>query len=127
VGTVQILPYWTCPGCHVGRVVHLATGILVLQVLLVIAVTSLFYIVYRLIVVYIVVVDYLVSKCDSEAARGKLNINCSQSQDRFHFLRLVEKTVASMPMAFVIIFVGIPSRVVLKLTCITTRITRTVL
>jgi hypothetical protein len=42
-------------------------------VLLVIAVTSLFYIVYRLIVVYIVVVDYLVSKCDSEAARGKLN------------------------------------------------------
>jgi hypothetical protein len=70
---VQILPYWTCPGCHVGRVVHLATGILVLQVLLVIAVTSLFYIVYRLIVVYSVVVDCLVCKCDSEATRVKLN------------------------------------------------------
>jgi hypothetical protein len=31
------------------------------------------YIDHRLIVVYIVLVDYLVSKCDSEAARGKLN------------------------------------------------------
>jgi hypothetical protein len=41
----------------------------------------------------------------------------SQSQDRFHF----------MPMAFLRICVGIPSRVVLKLTCIITRITRTVL
>jgi hypothetical protein len=33
MGTVQILPYWAGPGCHVGRAVHLATGILVLQVL----------------------------------------------------------------------------------------------
>jgi hypothetical protein len=59
---VQILPYWTCPGCHVGRAVHLATGILVLQVPLVIVVTSLFYIIYRLIVVYsVIVVDLVVS------------------------------------------------------------------
>jgi hypothetical protein len=46
--------YWTCPGCHVGRAVHLAAGILVLQVPLVIAITSLFYIDLWLIVVYIV-------------------------------------------------------------------------
>jgi hypothetical protein len=69
-----MLPYWTCPGCHAGRAVHLAAGILVLQVPLVIAVTSLFYSDLWLIVVYIVLVDYLVCKCDSEAARGKLKV-----------------------------------------------------
>jgi hypothetical protein len=56
-----------------GWRIHLAAGILVLQEHLVIAITSLFYIDHRLIVVYIVLVGYLVSKCDSEAARGKLN------------------------------------------------------
>jgi hypothetical protein len=70
VGTVQILPYWTCPSCHVGRVVHLATGILVLQVLF--SHSGNLTLLYRLSVD--VVVDHIVSKCDSEAARGKLNI-----------------------------------------------------
>jgi hypothetical protein len=56
-----------------GWRIHLAAGILVLQVHIVLAIISLFYIDHRLIVVYIVLVDYIVSKCDSEAARGKLN------------------------------------------------------
>jgi hypothetical protein len=46
---------------------------------------TLFYIDHRLIVVYIVLVDYLVSKCDSEAARGKLNSLSDPSIHRVRF------------------------------------------
>jgi hypothetical protein len=74
----------------VGRVVHLAAGILVLQVPLVIAITSLFYIDLWLIVVYIVLVDYLVCKCDSEAARGKLN---SLSDPNIHGVRFRARSI----------------------------------
>jgi hypothetical protein len=74
----------------VGRAVHLAAGILVLQVPLVIAITSLFYIDLWLIVVYIVLVDYLVCKCDSEAARGKLN---SLSDPNIHGVRFRARSI----------------------------------
>jgi hypothetical protein len=73
-----------------GLRIHLAAGILVLQVHLVLAIISLFYINLWLIVVYIVLVDYLdylVSKCDSEAARAKLNSLSDPTSIGFVFTR----------------------------------------
>jgi hypothetical protein len=70
--------------------IHLAAGILVFQVHIVLAIISLFYIDHRLIVIYIIFVDYIVSKCDSEAARGKLN---SLSDPNIHGVRFRARSI----------------------------------
>jgi hypothetical protein len=82
-----------------GLRIHLAAGILV-PPSIVLAIISLFYIDHWLLVVYIVLVVYLVSKCDSEAARGNLN---SLSDPNIHRVRFRARSIIVLYYRFVIV------------------------